>query len=125
MATTLDIITRAFRKVGITAHDDQMTADEAALGLSALNDMMHGWAVWGIDIAHADLALTDAFPMAAKWHEGAVYQLARRISPDFSKAGVDDDAWFRALSNAYVTVEPQTTPEMLMRTPSQRRFTVE
>lgn len=120
MATVSDIVTRAFRKIGVVAHDAPMTADEAASGLDALNAMMSGWGVFGVTYAHTDLALTDAFPMAAKWQEGVVYQLARRLSPDFSAAGPDDDRWFRALQAAYSAIEPLTFDATLTNTPTQR-----
>lgn len=119
MATVADIVTRAYRKIGIVAHDDAMTADQAAGGLDALNAMMSGWGVWGVTYAHTDLALTATFPMNAKWHEGVVYQLARRLAPDFSAAGPDDDRWFRALQAAYVTITPMEFDTALTATPTQ------
>lgn len=122
MATTREMIERAFRKVTIVAHDDAMTADQAATGLVALNDMMHGWSVFGVTYEHDSLALADTFPMDAKWHEGVVYQLARRLAPNFSKPGPDDDRWFRALQAAYSTITPREFDSALTGTPSQRIF---
>ncbi len=106
MTTTLDIVQRAYRKIGAAAHDEAMTADQGAHGIGALNAMMHSWAGYGINYTHTDLGLADTFPMPARWHEGVVYQLARRLSPDFGLPGVDDDAWFRQLQIGYLTIEP-------------------
>lgn len=106
MATTSDIVHRAYRKIGVGAVDEALTGDEAAHGLAALNAMMHSWIGYGINYEHTDLALGDTFPMAARWHEGVAYQLARRLSPDFGRGGVDDDAWFRQLQIGYLVIEP-------------------
>jgi hypothetical protein len=101
MATTLDIVTRAFRKAGITAHDDELTADQAAVGIAALNDMMHGWTLRVRTWAHSDLALGDVFPMPAPFHEGVVYMLAATIAPDFSVGSFSSEEWFRRFATHY------------------------
>ncbi len=41
------IIEDAFRKVGVVAHDEPMTADYAAHGLRELNRMLKGWQNYG------------------------------------------------------------------------------
>ena len=120
--TTRDIVERAFRKIGVVATDEPMTADQAAVGLDALNMMMHGWKAQGVDISHADLALADIFTLLPEFHEGAVYQLGQRLAPDFSAAGVDGDAFLRMLQARYFTVPDSTIPLPLLRTSSQRRW---
>lgn len=121
MATTRDIVTRAFRKVGIIAFDEDMTAEEAALGIAALNDMMHAMELEGINLAHSDLDLSDPFPLESRFHEGIVYMLARRVSPDFNRPGIDDDRFRRMLQAAFAIVPEVASPTALRYTPSQLR----
>ncbi len=122
MATTRDIIERAFRKIGVVATDEPMTADQAEVGLDALNMMMHGWALDGVDIAHVDVLLGDEFPMEAKFYEGAVYQLASRIAPDFSMQAFDVERWMQQLRAFYLTIDDIPAPSALLRTNNVWRY---
>lgn len=124
MTTTRDIIERAYRKLGVVASDEAMTADQAESGLDALNAMMHGFALFGIDLEHADLALSDDFSLADRFHEASVYALAQRIAPD-NMLGFDGDMFIRALQAAYMVIEDVTSPAMLVYPPSRgRRWTL-
>lgn len=120
---TRDLIEAALRKIGVVAHDEPMTAEQAEIGLLALNMMLHAWELDGVDISHADLALTDDFPMEQKFHEGVVYCLASRISPDFTVAGFDPSEWFRKVQAAFVTVAaPEISPILRPLRPFYRRM---
>lgn len=114
MTTVRSIIESAQRKIGVVAIDEPMTADQAEIGLSALNSMMFGWALYGVDITHTALTLGDNFPLAEKFVEGTIYMLARKLAPDFGTAGVDDDAFFRALQAAYLVVNEVAMPTALL-----------
>jgi len=115
MTTVRDIVERAFRKIGVVATDESMTADQAQVGLDALNMMMHGWALEGVDIGHFDLLLADEFPMVPRFHEGAVYQLASRIAPDFSMQAFDVSLWMQQLRTAYLVIGENIAPSALLR----------
>lgn len=123
MATVLDIITRAMRKIGIVAHDENMTADQSLNALDTLNMMMHSWAITMPSWSHSDLALSDTFPLDPMFHEGVVYQLASRISPEYGQAGFDPDQWFRQLQAYYFVAPGVRISPMLTNTASQRRWT--
>jgi hypothetical protein len=114
MTTVRSIIESAQRKIGVVAIDEPMTADQAEIGLSALNAMMFAWALYGVDVSHATLAIGDDFPLAEKFVEGTIYMLARKLAPDFGTAGVDDDAFFRALQAAYLTINEVAMPTALL-----------
>lgn len=122
MTTTREIIERAYRKIGIVASDDPMTADQSLNGLSAINMMMHGWELDGINIGHADLTLDADFSMASKFHEGAVYQLAARLAPEGGIDHPDEDKWFRALQAHYLVLPATAIPAPLLYTSSQYRW---
>ena len=122
MTTTLDIINRAFRKIGIKAEDEALTADQVAHGLETLNMMLHGWELWGIDINHVDLLTGSTFPLAAKFEEGTVYLLAERLSTDYSvPPSFSADDFLRRIQAAYMVIPEAAMPKALLWTPSQRR----
>ena len=122
MATMRDIVERAYRKIGIVASDEAMTADQAQNGLDAANMMMHGWLLDGIDIAHVDLELSDTFPLTPEFQEGTVYLLANRIAPDFARNPVEERRFRNRLSSAYSIVPTVAAPYALRSTPSQKRW---
>ena len=122
MATMQDIVTRAFRKIGVVAGDEPMNADQGAAGIEALNMIIHQWKLRGIAITYSDLTLADAFPLLPQFEEGTVYLLASRIAPDNAAAAqFDADDWFRAIQNSYLVIDPVVMPTALTMTPSQLR----
>lgn len=119
MTTVRDIVTRAFRKDGITAQDEEMTADQAARGLESFNGVMHSLALQGVNFGHTDVALDDAFPLAPQFQRAFVHMLAREIAPDFSVAGVSDSEFLRQLQAFYCVVPEVPSSRVLRGTPSQ------
>lgn len=59
MATARDVLTGALRRMGILSQYEDMTADQGANGLSALNDLLAGFNAEGINYAHTDLTTLD------------------------------------------------------------------
>lgn len=122
MATMQDIVERAYRKIGVVAADEPMTADQGSSGIDALNMMIQQWKLRGIAITYSDLTLSDTFPLEAKFEEGTVYLLAQRMAPDNAKAAqFDADDWFRAIQASYLVIDPVVMPTALTRTSSQLR----
>lgn len=122
MTTMQDIVTRAYRKIGVVAGDEPMTADQGAAGIVALNMMIQQWKLRGIAITYSDLALSDAFPLLPQFEEGAVYLLASRLAPDNAAAAqFDADDWFRAIQNSYLVIAAVAMPTALTMTASQLR----
>jgi hypothetical protein len=104
MTTVNDIVTRAYRKIGVVATDEPMTADQGQIGQDALNMMMHALTLDGIDVAWTDATLVDQFAMEPAFHEGVVYMLAARLAPDFSQPSFDESAFKRRIAAAYLIV---------------------
>ena len=121
MATTRDILTRAYRKIGVVAEDEEMSGDQSANGLSALNMMMHGWELFGINVLHADLDVSDEFPLDAKFHEGTVFLLADRLAGDNRQPAPDADMFLRALQAAYMQIETVDLEPSVVFSPSRGR----
>lgn len=111
MTTALDIVTRAYRKLGVSGMGEALDAEMVDEGVDALNDMMHGWKLQGVDITHTSLASDDAFPLGPEFQEGTVYLLASRLSSNFEvPASFDADAWFRTFQAAYLTIDEVVIP---------------
>lgn len=120
MTTALDIVTRAFRKSGISGEGEILEAETAVEGLVALNDMLHAWKLDSVDIGHSDLALDDDFPLGPEFQEGTVYLLASRLSPNYTiPPAFDADAWFRKIQAAYATIASVSMPLGLQNLSSQ------
>ena len=60
------------------------------------------------------------FPMAQRFNNGVIRQLAAELSPDFEVAPVESDTFFRALQAEYMQIDEVTLDRGLTRMPSQR-----
>ena len=115
MTTVRDIVERAYRKIGVVAHDEPLTADQAANGRDAFNMMVAGWALHGIDTETGPVDLPDAFPLQAKFEDATVYLLAEKLAPDFVVAAPFADDAFRAIQAAYMQIEEAEIPGPIQR----------
>lgn len=61
MATALDIVTRALRRIRVADAVESVTAEDSALALDMLNAMLLNWPALGVDVKYSALALTDTF----------------------------------------------------------------
>lgn len=107
MTTVRDIIERAYRKIGVVAIDEPMSAEQASEGLSAFNEMVSAWALAGVTLtpAFTDATINDAFPLADKFREGTIYLLASRLAPEWlAPVTFDADDFFRKIQAAYAVV---------------------
>lgn len=120
MTTALDIVTRAMRKIGVTAQDEALQADEVSEAMDALNMMLAAWKLAGVDTSHTTLTAGDDFPLAAEFEEGTVYLLAEKLSTNYTRpVNFDADDWFRKIQAAYMEISASTVPTSLTRTPSR------
>lgn len=78
-----DIITAAFRRLGILQDEQEMSDADAANGLTKLNDMMHGFGPMGIKYAHTTLALTDAINMPDELIDSLKWMMADDLVDDY------------------------------------------
>lgn len=120
MTTCRDLVERAYRKIGVVASDEAMTADQAAVGIDALNAMMHGLVLEGIDTGHSDQLLAEQFSLDVRFDEGITYMLASRLAPDFARPGFDDRRFRQGLAAAFLIVPDAQIDGVLRRTPLQR-----
>lgn len=125
MSTVREIITRAYRKIGIAAKDEALDADDIEYGLGELNALMASWKGRGVDVSHTTLVLTDTFPLDAEYEDVTVILLAEKIAPSYSVAQPPalhiKDAW-DVIKAAYMTVPEATFDTALDEMPSERRW---
>lgn len=121
MASVLQIITRAFRKLGVSGDGEALTAEMAAEGLDALNDMMEGWALQGINRTHTTLALAEEMPIDPKFNEGVTYLLASRLGPNYEvPPSFRPEPFMAQIRAAFLVIDEVDLPTALTRLPSQR-----
>lgn len=120
MTTARDLVTRAFRKLGVVADDEPMTADQAEHGLNVLNDMIAAWRLDSVDVSVSELALDDTYPLGREYNEGTIYLLASRLSSDYIvPAGFDADAFFRKIQANNTSVGTTYLQRALTHMPSR------
>ena len=99
MTTVRDVVTQAFRKIGVVAHDDALTADQAEIGMYAFNAMLSH-----LVPLYTDVALGDALPLPDKLRDAAVHLLAGRVALDFQTTGPDPYPWRQQIRAHYLTI---------------------
>lgn len=83
MATASDIITRALKLVRAVPAGETPSDEEMTDALDALNDMLHSWALKGIDVGHTTLGLTDTVTLPDAYLKAVRYNLAVELAPEY------------------------------------------
>jgi hypothetical protein len=121
MATMRDFIARTLRKLPIQGIAESGDPDLTAHALDAFNMMASAWKLQGVNIYHADVVLTDDFPLPQEFEEGSMYLLAERLRPDFQRPRTfNADDWFRTFQAAYMPPNKASIAPGLLNMPSQR-----
>lgn len=122
--TALQLITQAFRRLGLCSEDEAPTAEQGSQALEMMNDMMNGWEAEGIQYNHTDLGLQDTVNVPDALVTSTMWRLAEHVAMQYGKALSDTQA-MKALDaknalQAFYTPAPkaQTDPGVL----SRRRF---
>ena len=128
MATAQEIIEGALRKLGIIAGNEEPSADDAAAGLTSLNDMCNSWAAKDVFSGFSSLTSTDdEFILDDRHHGAAKALLAEYIAPEYG-ADVPPavhkqayDGWL-AIRADYRPIETLQVDTGLQAMPSQRIY---
>jgi hypothetical protein len=92
MASALQVIERAMRRLRVLGLGKEPKAAESEEGLAILNQMLSEWGIDGIDIAHTTLGLSDEIDVPADHESAIVLNLAKRMGGLFgSQLSPDDD----------------------------------
>ena len=125
MATAQDIVTGAYRRLGLAALGESLDATMAAEGLTVLNNYIHSIKSNGGTITYSDLALSGTIPLADELHEHLKAVLAARIAPYFGKADAqlarDAAIGHAIIMSDYFTVSSAASDAALLNLPSQQR----
>ena len=83
--TARAVITDALRKIRVVAQDEAMTADQAAIGLRALDRMLKSWQnhgdlLWSVE---PKTSLDDVVDVPVGFEEAVVYCLGANLTDDF------------------------------------------
>jgi hypothetical protein len=149
MTTARDIVSGAYRRLGLLPLGDGLDPDRAAAGLTAYNDMLNAWAADGVfpggpnpPPQNADgpgdfpappatpplaFSLGDAFPFLPQFVEGAKAILAMELA---SASGIEAQPSTQKRARkayaallAYYVIAPQAGQDRgLTRMPSLRRY---
>ena len=85
MASNLDLITSALSLIGVVVETESPSAEQAALGLATLNDLLEDWAAQGIEIGQwPQTDLTATAPGGPSALGPLKANLAVYLSPHFS-----------------------------------------
>ncbi len=85
MATVHDVLTRAFRAVGILSAGETLGAEDAAAGLASFNGLVAGWELQGIRMALDPLALTDEIPLPDGHVEAVLWNLCLQLCAEYNR----------------------------------------
>lgn len=128
-----EIIHRAYRKIGVAADGEPLTAEMASAGLSAFNELIAGWQLQGIDFwlsprsdplaDYPELQASAEFPMPPAFREGTIYCLAARLAPEYSvQVSFNPDEFVRLMQANLVRVPTSQIDSAIVRgTDSYRR----
>lgn len=122
MATTLDIVEAAFRKLGIKAEDESLSADMQANGVATLSRMLARWRLRGMAMAHGALSADTPFPLGEEYEAGAIALLAAQLAPDYSVGlTFDPEPYEREISAGLFVMPELSMPGHYLNLASQRR----
>lgn len=84
--TARTVVSDALRKIGVVAHDEAMTADQADIGLRALDRLLKSWQnhgdlLWSVA---EQTSLDSVVDVPVGFEDALVYGLAARLLDDFN-----------------------------------------
>jgi len=129
MTTARDVITGAYRRLGLLPLGANLDPARAVAGLEAYADMLAGWAADGIDtggVTPETADLDNDFPLSPRFVEGAKALLAIELA---SQSGIEAlpsiksraKKAYAAILAASVAAPAAAQDAALTRLPSQRR----
>lgn len=120
MTTASEVVTGALRLIGAYGVDETPSAEDAAAGLVALNQMLAGWGIEGIRLEHAPLALGDTLPYPDDHERPIRFNLAVELAPEYGAAATlsptvvrTADTGKRMLKAVYTT-PPKLRPDIAL-----------
>lgn len=119
--TTSEVVLRALRRIGVVAADEPASADQAASGIDALNEIAQSFRLNGVMLDMPILGRATSLPIDNACAAAFQTVLAARLAEEFAVPGPDPaPAW--AQMAAFYYDAPKSSLFPLTDTPSQRRI---
>lgn len=122
MATVLQHLTAAYRKIGVVQEGEQPNAEQTADGIATLSSMLAGWEGRGVPtgLSTVTLAAGDTLPLPATHDEAVQTNLAMRLAPEYGAAVhpllvEQADQSFRDLQAQYADMIPMSVEPAMLR----------
>lgn len=88
MTTAHDVVGRALRLIGVVDPTETPEAQQMQNGVDALNQMMHGWRLQGVDVQHTNLVLADDLIVPPELIGGVTALLAINLAAEYPGTAV-------------------------------------
>lgn len=124
MATAQDVVTAALQELGVLAAGETASAEDAALALARLNEMLAAWELSGIAHGVPTLALATTIATPDSHIEAMRTGLAVRIAPAFGVAASDTTRGLAAEGERKLRVAYRSIPRVSVD-PALRRRTID
>lgn len=106
--TVDDIVSRAFRRIGVKAEDESLSADQSAHGLDVFNSLLSSFRAHGVNYDHANANTGDPSPLGDEFTAAVVTLLAFELAPDYGVQYMGDvnGAWRLLQANMASPLKP-------------------
>lgn len=117
MPTITDIVTRAYRLLGVVAADEPVSADQITSGVEAYNAMVASWVLEGIDFSESAMDAGSEFALGAAFQNSVTKLLANELASEFGLVMPYDPAPLKRGMYAALTVIPEVEmPDAILLT---------
>jgi hypothetical protein len=82
MPTVAQIINRAARIAGVVGPGTNLSAEDQDWGVDLMNDMLHAWALDGMDLGHSTATANDTLFVDEAYVKGIKYSLAVEMAEE-------------------------------------------
>jgi hypothetical protein len=118
--TNIEIIEDAMRAIGVLAETESASANQGALGLRRMNDLLAYWEATGVDLQYPPQSSTTAdFPLTVDVVLAVKYNLAAMLCPDYERqvppivASLASTSWYTLLRKAASDARVESTLDHL------------
>ncbi len=117
-----EIISASMRRLGLTQAGEAPTGDEYAVGLEALNDLVSGWRIRGLEMSYTSVGASaggDVAPFDDEDLDAIKALLAMRLAEEYGKTPSPmlvsaATTYWNALFGKYVVGPDMTTDSALL-----------
>jgi hypothetical protein len=117
-----EIVSAAMRRLGLTQAGEAPTGDEYGIGIEALNDLVSGWRIRGLEMSYTSVESSaggDVSPFEDEDLDAVKALLAMRLAEEYGKMpspmlAAAASTYWNALFGKYVTGPDMVTDSALL-----------